>query len=43
MENQKVLLDKVGTLKYVVDSLMTFVSIENFSWCREEMNSLTGG
>jgi hypothetical protein len=34
VEENKVLLGKVDTLKNVVDSLMKFVPIEKFSWYR---------
>jgi hypothetical protein len=37
VEDNKVLLMKVDTLKNVVDSLKKSVSTENFSWCRETM------
>ena len=37
VEDQKVLLEKVNTVKNVADSLTKFVSIEKFSWCRESM------
>jgi hypothetical protein len=37
VEEKKVLLEKVDTLKNVVDSMTKFVSTENFSWCRETM------
>jgi hypothetical protein len=37
VENKKVLLEKVDTLKNVADSLTKFVSTEKFSWCRETM------
>jgi hypothetical protein len=37
VEDKKVLLVKVDTLKNVADSLMKFVSTEKFSWCREAM------
>ena len=37
VEEKKVLLEKVDTLKNVVDSLTKSVSIENFSWCRVTM------
>ena len=37
VEEKKVLLEKVGTLKNVADSLTKSVSIEKFSWCRESM------
>jgi hypothetical protein len=34
VEERKVLLMKVDTLKKVVDSLKKYMSTENFSWCR---------
>jgi hypothetical protein len=37
VEEKKVLLEKVDTLKNVADSLTKFVSTEKFSWCRVEM------
>ena len=37
VEDKKVLLEKVDTVKNVVDSLTNYVSIEKFSWCRESM------
>jgi hypothetical protein len=37
VEENKVLLMKVYTLKNVVDSLIKFVSTEKFSWCRGSM------
>ena len=37
VEEKKVLLEKVDTLKNVADSLTKSVSIEKFSWCRESM------
>jgi hypothetical protein len=37
VEDKKVLLEKVDTLKNVVDSLTKSVSTEKFSWCRETM------
>jgi hypothetical protein len=37
IEEKKVLLMKVDTLKNVVDSLTKYVSTENFSWCRGSM------
>jgi hypothetical protein len=38
VEDKKVLLVKVDTLKNVVDSLTKYVSIEKFSWCIEAMD-----
>jgi hypothetical protein len=37
VEEKKVLLEKVGTLKNVADSLAKSVSTEKFSWCRVMM------
>ena len=37
VEYKKVLLEKVDTLKNVVDSLTKFFSTEKLSWCRESM------
>jgi phosphoribosyl-AMP cyclohydrolase len=37
VEENKILLMKVDTMKNVADSLTTFVSTENFSWCRGSM------
>ena len=37
VEDKKVLLEKVDTLKNVADSLKNSVSTEKFSWCREYM------
>jgi hypothetical protein len=37
VEEKKVLLEKVDTLKNVVDSLKKSLSTENFSWCRVTM------
>jgi hypothetical protein len=37
VEEKKVLLEKVDTLKNVVDSLTKSMSTENFSWCRVTM------
>jgi hypothetical protein len=37
VEEKKVLLMKVDTLKNVVDSLTKSMSIEKFSWCRGSM------
>jgi hypothetical protein len=36
-EEKKVLLEKVDTLKNVADSLINYMSTENFSWCRVTM------
>jgi hypothetical protein len=37
VEENKVLLEKVDTLKNVADSFTKSVSTENFSWCRVKM------
>ena len=37
IEDKKVLLVKVDTLKNTADALTKFVSSEKFSWCRETM------
>jgi hypothetical protein len=37
VEEKKVLLMKVDTLKNVADSLTKYVSTKNFSWCRGSM------
>ena len=37
VEDKKVLLEKVDTVKNVADSLTKLVSTEKFSWCRESM------
>jgi hypothetical protein len=37
VEEKKVLLEKVDTLKNVADSLTKSMSIEKFSWCRVKM------
>eukprot|EP00253_Pinus_taeda_P018448 PITA_18448 len=37
IEDKKVLLVKVDTLKNTIDALKKYVSSENFSWCRETM------
>jgi len=37
IEDKKVLLVKVDTLKNITDALTKFVSSEKFSWCRETM------
>jgi hypothetical protein len=41
VEDKKVLLEKVETLKNVADSLRKLVSFEKFSWCRETMGITT--
>ena len=37
VEDKKVLLVKMDTLKNVTDALTKSVSTQNFSWCRETM------
>jgi len=37
IEDKKMLLVKVDTLKNTVDALTKYVSSKNFSWCRETM------
>ena len=37
VEDKKVMLEKVDTVKNVADSLTKSVSTNNFSWCRESM------
>ena len=37
VEDKRVLLVKVDTLKNVVDALTKYVSTQKFSWCREIM------
>ena len=37
IEDKKVLLVKVDTLKNTTDALTKYVSSENFFWCRESM------
>jgi hypothetical protein len=41
VEEKKVLLMNVDTLKIVADSLTKYVSIEKFSWCRGSMGIAT--
>jgi hypothetical protein len=41
VEEKKVLLMKVDTLKNFADSLTKFVITENFSWCRGSMGIAT--
>jgi hypothetical protein len=41
VEDKKVLLEKVDTLKNVVDSLTNSASTEKLSWCRETMGITT--
>jgi hypothetical protein len=43
VEDKKVLLDKVDTLKNVADSLTKSMSTEKFSWCRETMGIVAYG
>ena len=40
IEDKKVLLVKVDTLKNTIDALTKPVSFEKFSWCRETMGVL---
>jgi hypothetical protein len=37
VEDEKVSLENIDTLKSVENSLMKFVSTNKFSWCREAM------
>ena len=37
VEEKKVLLEKVDTVKFFSNSLTNYVSTEKFSWCREYM------
>ena len=37
VEDKKVVLVKVDTLRIVADALKKFVSTHKFSWCREKM------
>jgi len=37
IEEKRILLVKVDTLKNTIDALTKFVSSEKFSWCRETM------
>ena len=37
VEDKKVLLVNVGTLKSIADALKNSMSTEKFSWCRETM------
>ena len=37
VDEKKVLLEKVETLKNATDSLTNYVSTEKFSWCRVTM------
>jgi hypothetical protein len=43
VERNKVLLEKVGTLENIVDSLTKFVSVVNFSWYKEAMDIIALG
>jgi hypothetical protein len=43
VERKKVLLEKVDTLKKIVDSLNKFVTIVKFCWYREEMGIVSLG
>ena len=38
VESMKVLLEKVGTLENVANSLTKYVNTEKFSWCRVAMD-----
>jgi len=37
MESNKVFLEKVDTLKNIVDSLTKYMSVVKLSWCTKEM------
>jgi len=37
IEDKKVLLVKLDTLKNIIDALTKSMSFERFSWCRETM------
>jgi len=37
VEDKKVFMVKVDTLKNVADALMNYASTKKFSWCRETM------
>jgi hypothetical protein len=41
VEEKKVLLEKIVTLKNVADSLTNFVTTKKFSWCRVTMGIAT--
>jgi hypothetical protein len=41
VEEKKVLLEKIDTLKNVADSLTNSVSTKKFSWCRVTMGVAT--
>jgi hypothetical protein len=43
VENKKVLLEKVDTLKNIADSLTKSLSVEKLSWCRETMGIVALG
>ena len=43
IEDKKVLLVKVDTLKNTADALKKSVSSEKFSWCRETMGVFRAG
>jgi hypothetical protein len=43
VESNKVLLEKVNTLKNITDSLTKSVSAMKFSWCREAMGIVAVG
>jgi hypothetical protein len=41
VKDKKVLLEKVDTLKNVVDSSMKPIGTRKFSWCRESMGIIS--
>jgi hypothetical protein len=43
VEIKKVLLEKIDTLKNIIDYLTKSTSIFNFFWCREEMGIVALG
>ena len=43
VESNKVLLEKVDMLENIADSLKKYVSVVNFSWCREAMGIVSLG
>jgi hypothetical protein len=43
VESNKVFLEKVDTLENIADSLTKYVSVVNFSWCREAMGIVSLG
>jgi hypothetical protein len=43
VERNKVLLEKLGMLENIADSLTKFVSVLNFSWCKEAMDIVALG